>query len=788
MKSYISCLAFILLGLTAYAQQFGALKGQILAQATKQPITGVTIALKGTTFAAATDTSGGFSFAHIPEGSYSLLISAVGFQKKEINDIDIIRGKTNYLEAELVDDVASLKEVGIKGIRNENIPQMPVSAYSFSREEIFRNPGSQGDIFRAIGILPGVTSAGGQFSAMSVRGQGVRDNVYMVDDIPMTQVSHLEGSDSFNDPTGGRFSIFAPRTIDNAVFQGGGFGAQYGRESSSYLGLMVKEGNHETPFISGQFDLLGATMIYDGPGYFDKNTSVFATARYQNFTLLEKVAHLKNIGTPSYGDYMIKTVTQLNSKNKLEIIAMYNPENYTKTVNDVGQSDQLEDVTVGDSKNNKSLVGINLRTLTGKNSYWKNVLYFRTLDINSTFGTSNPSADANGNLIAKSNIPYNPDVMDIRDNEHELGYRSVFTLHFTNVTFTAGADLSRVSINFSQKLNQLDTLYSFTATDPRPSPSQYYLISQPQYYNASFNGAAYNASAYTDFSIIIWKLLTLNPGLRYDYTGFSSENTISPRLSGSVQITGQSTINFATGIYYQDPLLTNVAQQSGNNKLQTERTFQYILGYRDYFSYDLKFVAETWYKKFDHQVDQLYTGQSLLNNNETGYAYGADFNLTKRLTEKFYGQVGYSYMQSKRDDHNGLGLYNFTYSQPNIFSLLGSYKPNQKWVFSSKFRYATGRPKDAFIIHNNVFNDPNYIRYSEQIIGVNQDRLNDYISLDGRVDYKTRLKKISFTAFIDIDDLLNRNNQSAETLQSITGKPYYVGLGIFPSFGIRLER
>jgi outer membrane receptor protein involved in Fe transport len=178
----------------------------------------------------------------------------------------------------------------------------------------------------------------------------------------------------------------------------------------------------------------------------------------------------------------------------------------------------------------------------------------------------------------------------------------------------------------------------------------------------------------------------------------------------------------------------------------------------------------------------------LLNNNETGYAYGADFNLTKRLTEKFYGQVGYSYMQSKRDDHNGLGLYNFTYSQPNIFSLLGSYKPNQKWVFSSKFRYATGRPKDAFVIHDNIFNDPNYIRYSEQIIGMNKDRLNDYISLDGRVDYKIQLKKMSFTAFIDIDDLLNRNNQSAETLQPITGKPYYDGLGIFPSFGIRLER
>jgi TonB-dependent Receptor Plug Domain len=684
--------------------------------------------------------------------------------------------------------VVSLKAVDVKAIRSENIRQMPVSTYSFSREEIFRNPGSQGDIFRAIGILPGVTSAGGQFSAISVRGQGVRDNVYLIDDIPMTQVSHLENSNAFNDPTGGRFSIFAPRIIDNAVFQGGGFGAQYGRESSSYLGLTVKEGNHETPIASGQFDLLGATLIYDGPGYFDKNTTLFAAARYQNFTLLENVAQLKNIGTPAYGDYMLKTVTQLGPKNKLEVIAMYNPETYTKTVKDVAQSDQLEDLTIADSKNDKSLVGLNLRTLTGRNSYWKNVLYFRTLTIDGSFGTAYPSADANGNLIDKSNIPLNPDITNVHDDEHELGYRSVFTRHFSAVSVTAGVDLARVSIGFDQRLNQTDTLYTFAPTDIRPSPSQYYLLLQPSNYNAAFNGAAWNVSAYTDFSIVLWRSLTLNPGVRYDYTGFSREHTVSPRLSGSVPLTGKSSINFATGIYYQDPLLTDVAQQSGGHKLQTERTAQYILGYRDYFSDDLKFVAETWYKKFDHQVGQPYTGQSLLNNAETGYAYGADLNLTKRLTEKFYGQIGYSYMQSKRDDHNTLGTYNFTYSQPNIFSLLGSYKPNSRWVFSAKFRYAAGRPKNAFVIHSNVFNDPGYIRYSAQIIGVNEQRLSNYISLDGRVDYKLQLRKTTFTAFVDIDDLLNRNNQSAETLQPITGKPYYDGLAIFPSFGIRLER
>ena len=219
----------------------------------------------------------------------------------------MVRNKTYYFEATLLEEVASLKEVVVKNFRNENNPTTPISTYSYSREEIARNPGAQGDIFRAIGILPGVSSSGGQFSAIAVRGQGIRDNLYMIDDMPMYEVAHLEGSSSgFNDPNGGRFSIFAPRVVDNAVFQGGGFSAQYGRKSASYLGLGIKEGNKETPFLSGQFDLLGATLIYDGPSGFNKKSSIFATARYQNFTLLSKVVGLKNIGLPIYGDYMIK--------------------------------------------------------------------------------------------------------------------------------------------------------------------------------------------------------------------------------------------------------------------------------------------------------------------------------------------------------------------------------------------------------------------------------------------------------------------------------------------------
>jgi outer membrane receptor protein involved in Fe transport len=177
----------------------------------------------------------------------------------------------------------------------------------------------------------------------------------------------------------------------------------------------------------------------------------------------------------------------------------------------------------------------------------------------------------------------------------------------------------------------------------------------------------------------------------------------------------------------------------------------------------------------------------LLNNDGYGHAYGADINITKRLSKKYFGQVGYSYMQSKRNDGDGLGIYNFTYSQPHVVSLLASYKPNDKWVFSTKLRYATGRPRDSYVIHNNVFNDLNFPRSSLKVISQNSLRLKDYLSWDLRADYRVQAKTVAMTLFADIVNLPNRFNESAQLFQPITGKVYYDGATIFPTFGLRIE-
>ena len=790
ITTYVTAsLIFFFFSTTARSQNVGSIKGKVLNKATKQNIHEVNIFLSDSKNKTHTDTSGIFSFKNLKEGNYSLTIKYEGFKEKIVNDVFVLPGKSTYVEIEIEESHLDLSEVTITADKYENTPLTPVSTYTFSREEISTNPGAQGDIFRALGMLPGVSSSGGEYSAIAVRGQGTRDNVYMVDDIPIMNLSHLEGNvGGFNDPNGGRFSIFAPRVVNDAQFQAGGFGAEYGRRSASYLGLRIKEGSKEDYTVDGQLDLLGVTANYEGPSYILDNTSLFISARYQNFGPVVSVINRHDAGLPIYGDFIFKSATQIGGASKLSLIAIVSPESYVRDVSNVRADKDLNLLLLLDGRTNKNIFGANLTTLTSDNSYWKNVLYFTRTTINNNYGEAYPVTDSNGHLLDPNNIPSETGVQIINYSESEFGFRSFFSIDFANKSsLTAGIDGERIDLKNYRNLSRPDTLYVFGPNDSRPSPTTYYGIVDPKYYNAQFDNFGYNGSAYVDYSFLLFKELTLNTGVRYDYTGFADEHTFSPRLSGSYQLDEANSINFSAGLYYQDPIYSEIADQPAGKKLLEEKIAEYIFGVKSFLSPDLKLTVEGWYKKLDNLVVRPFADESEQNNSGTGWAGGFDVNLTKRLSEGVHGTIGYSYMQSKRNDNDGLGEYDFSFSQPHQFSMLIGYKPDETWILSGKFRYSTGKPTDKYIIHSNIFNNPYYIRYSEEIIGKNADRLSDFISLDLRADYRFQVKGMALSLFMDVLNVLNRQNQYIQFLNTITGKVFYDGLAIFPTFGLKFE-
>jgi hypothetical protein len=786
IKKTLAILMFLLPGFL-FGQKIntGSIKGRVLDKDKKQAIAGAVIVLTNTQTSTMADSSGFFEIGSILPGSYTIETRQLGYEDRLVQNISVYEGKVTYREIEMQESVEPVKEVTVRAFRYENNRMTPVSSYSFSREEIALNPGSQGDIFRAIGMLPGVSSSGGIYSAISVRGQGVRDNVYMVDDIPVTEVGHLEGNSFFNDPNGGRFSVFAPRVIDNAQFQGGVFGPEYGRRSASYLGMAIKEGNKESAFIDGQVDLLGVTLNYDGPSPLIKNTSLFVSARYQNFYGLVNLIGLKDIGLPIYGDLIVKTTTQINSKNKISLLAMICPESYVRDIDNVYADKKLNLLYLPDFKRNKIITGIHLTTNTGKKSYWKNVLYYTNYSSNVQVGKAYPISDTNGNLI-KPVIDYTTNLQTQEYAENKIGYRSIYnhTINKNN-KLDFGIEADYLALSNERILTGNDTNFVFRKYQISDTNLRYQPI-YPGMVNASYKAGNYNVSCFFNYSMVIKKII-LNAGIRYDYTGFSQQQVISPRFSGSYNVNSKNSINFGCGLYFQDPVYADIADQPTNHLLKMEKVIQYIVGYRHYFSPDLKFTLELWYKDFNNLVMTPINGTVFKTNTGSGWGNGIDINLTKRLTKHFHGQVGYSFIDCKRDDHDGIGQYNFMYSQPHQFNLLTSYTLNKKWSFALKYRYATGKPKDNYVVFANVLNNSGYWRYSQELIGRNANRLPDFSSLDVRLNYNFSFKSAKLTIFMDVVNLLNKQIANGENFNSITGKTYYDGLAIFPTGGLKFE-
>jgi hypothetical protein len=120
----------------------------------------------------------------------------------------------------------TLEEIVVSARAVERDPFAAANAVALDRESLRRNPGSAGDVFRALDVLPGVVATG-EFSNFTVRGNGPRDNLILVDGIPFGKVVPFDQSLGEQEDIGGggRFSIFAPNLIGRARFSPGGWRA-----------------------------------------------------------------------------------------------------------------------------------------------------------------------------------------------------------------------------------------------------------------------------------------------------------------------------------------------------------------------------------------------------------------------------------------------------------------------------------------------------------------------------------------------------------------------------------
>ena len=278
---YRLMLAMLLLPASqAVAQKEGHIQGRVVDGTTKHPLVDAHVVVLDTGQGATTDAEGVYRITGVAEGARTLKVSYLGYAAFIEANVVVVRGKTTYInEIQL----ASSPLLGDSLVVTPELTAAGISEHALQREEISRSPGTAGDVLRAMGSLPGVSTSEGEFSAMSVRGGGAHDNLILIDNIPFEKINHFEGGSSEQETQGGRFGVFTAGLIERATFYGGGFGAEYGRKGASVLDLTIKEGNMASPRISGSYGMLGPELNYDGPTYLLGNTSL--VVNYRDFDM-----------------------------------------------------------------------------------------------------------------------------------------------------------------------------------------------------------------------------------------------------------------------------------------------------------------------------------------------------------------------------------------------------------------------------------------------------------------------------------------------------------------------
>ena len=111
------------------------------------------------------------------------------------------------------------------------------------------------DVIKKLQRLPGVAAGNELMNGLYVHGGDGNDNLFLLDGVPLYNISHF----------GGFFSSFNTDVIDNLDFYKSGFPARYGGRMSSVVDVETRQGNMEEYHGSLSLGLIDGRIQVEGP-------------------------------------------------------------------------------------------------------------------------------------------------------------------------------------------------------------------------------------------------------------------------------------------------------------------------------------------------------------------------------------------------------------------------------------------------------------------------------------------------------------------------------------------
>ncbi|MBK9458028.1 MAG: carboxypeptidase-like regulatory domain-containing protein [Sphingobacteriales bacterium] len=234
MKNQFLLSFFLLFFTLNLFAQTGDVRGFVYDKDSGEPLVGASVLLQGTKMGLSTDIEGFYSLSRVPVGSYTMLVTFIGYDTSRVA-ISVGAGQILNQKIYLKEQSKQLNVVEISAEKEQAKTEVRTSTVTLTAKQINRLPsvGGEPDIAQYLQVLPGIVSTGDQGGQLYIRGGSMIQTKVLLDGMTVYNPFHSVGL----------FSVFETDVIRNVDVMTGGFGAEYGGRISAVIDIATREGN-----------------------------------------------------------------------------------------------------------------------------------------------------------------------------------------------------------------------------------------------------------------------------------------------------------------------------------------------------------------------------------------------------------------------------------------------------------------------------------------------------------------------------------------------------------------
>ena len=738
IRRFLTFVVMIFAAVSAFGQGKYTVSGYVKDKDSGETMIGVSIVVSGEQVYSSVTNHYGFYSVTVPEGSYQMTISYVGYEEQKL---DIVLNQNQIKNIQLSEGVV-MQEVVISSDREErrkNVESTQMGTIDVPIENIKKLPAIFGeiDVLKSIQLLPGVLSSGEGNAGFYVRGGGPDQNLVLLDEALVYNSGHMLGF----------FSVFNADALKNTTLIKGSMPANFGGRLSSVLDIQMKEGNDQRYIVEGGIGLISSRLTVQGPVVKNKSSFIVSGRRTYILDLVQPALKGGKYEGTNYYFY------DLNTK-----------WNYTLSDKD---------------------------RIFFSGYFGDDILKFRQVTRNFRFDMpyGNKTATLRWNHLFSHKMFMNVSAIynDYRFTFNGGQEEFVFKLFSGVKDWNLKADIEHYhSTNHTLKYGASYTYHTMTPNTAQASTGEVEFSSdfKPKYGN--------EAAVYFLDDMKLSNRWNVNVGVRLsafqqvgpytskidgkDYGRFEAVKAyggIEPRLSVNYRVNKDLSIKSgiaATTQYVH--LVSNSANTlpadvwvPSTENVKPQRGVQYAAGiFKNLLNDNYEVSFELYYKDLKNQIDYAdnYVADITKEVEDAfvsgiGRAYGAEFFI-KKAKGRLNGWIGYTLSKSERSFaaiENGR-WYPAIYDRPHDLSLVVNYNLSKKWDFGAVFIYGTGKlytPVSGFFLieqNINLFYGPR-----------NSARLDDYHRLDLSATYTPKpdsKKKFKGSWTFSLYNTYNRKN------------------------------